>query len=64
MRTRASDSVLQVKDVNLKIKDKEILQNLRYSAQSGDLLAILGPTGKFYTLRKHAHAIYSDFSWQ
>ena len=46
MRTRATDSVLQVKDVNLKIKDKKILQDLGYQAHSGDLLAILGPTGK------------------
>ena len=45
MRTRASDSVLEVKDVSLKIKDKQILHNLRCTARSGDLLAVMGPTG-------------------
>lgn len=45
MRTKASDSILEVKDISLKVKDKKILQNLRCSARSGDLLAVMGPTG-------------------
>lgn len=45
MRTRAKYSELQVRDVTVKVGEKIILHNVNTRANSGDLLAVLGPTG-------------------
>lgn len=45
MRTKSSNSLLEVRDVSLSIGDKPILVNIDARAKSGDIFAILGPTG-------------------
>ena len=45
MNRVTGDYVLCVDDVTVKVKDTNILQDVRFTAKTGDLLAILGPTG-------------------
>lgn len=45
MKRVTGDYVLCVDDVTVKVKDANILQDIRFTARTGDLLAILGPTG-------------------
>ena len=45
MNRVTGDYVLYVDDVTIKVKDTTILQGVKFTAKTGDLLAILGPTG-------------------
>ena len=45
MKRVTGDYALCVDDVTVKVKDANILQDIRFTARTGDLLAILGPTG-------------------
>ncbi|XP_056007788.1 uncharacterized protein LOC125666691 [Ostrea edulis] len=45
MKTRSNDAVLTFTDVCLTLKDKTILTNINGKAKSGQILAIMGPTG-------------------
>lgn len=54
MRTKAGYSELHVHDVTVKAAGKTILSAVHAHAKSGELLAILGPTGKFhFTVSRH-----------
>ena len=41
----STESMLNVTDINVKIKETNILRNIKFTAKSGNILAILGPTG-------------------
>jgi Fe-S cluster assembly ATPase SufC len=58
MKTRSGDAVLTFTDVSLTLKDKTILTNINGKAKSGQLLAIMGPTGKIKKLLKF-HVYYT-----
>ena len=45
--TLSDNYMLDVIDVNVKIEDAQILQDVTFSTTSGNILAILGPTGKY-----------------
>ena len=49
MRTKAGYTELRVHDVTVKASGQTILSDVRAHASSGELLAILGPTGKHIT---------------
>ena len=46
MKTKASDTVLTFTDINLTLKEKEVLTDINGEAKSGQILAIMGPSGK------------------
>ena len=46
METKSSTSELFVKELVVTIKNKDILHGVNTLARSGDLLAVMGPTGK------------------
>ena len=46
METKSSTSELFVKDLVVTIKNNDILHEVNMLARSGDLLAVMGPTGK------------------
>ena len=46
MTDSAQDYVLNVTDVNVKLQDTSILHDVTFTATSGNILAIMGPTGK------------------
>ena len=46
MTESAQDYVLNVTDVNVKLQDTSILHDVTFTATSGNILAIMGPTGK------------------
>ena len=46
MKTVVSDTILCVNDVSVKIDNKHILQDIKFASCSGDLLAVLGASGK------------------
>ena len=54
MRTRAADAVLEARGVTVKVKDKVILDDIGVTVRSGELLALLGPTGGYIYL----HLLY------
>jgi len=54
MRTRAADAVLEARGVTVKVKDKVILDDIGVTVRSGELLALLGPTGVYIYL----HLLY------
>nr|XP_022319289.1 ABC transporter G family member 14-like [Crassostrea virginica] len=45
MKTKASDTVLTFTDINLTLKEKEVLTDINGEAKSGQILAIMGPSG-------------------
>ena len=45
MKTVADNYVLCVDDVAVKVNDAKILKDVKFTATTGSLLAILGPTG-------------------
>ncbi|XP_056008436.1 uncharacterized protein LOC125666368 [Ostrea edulis] len=45
MKTRSNDAIVTFKDICLTLKDKVILNNVNGRARSGQILAIMGPTG-------------------
>ena len=45
MRTRSEDATLEIRNVNFRIKDNDILNNIFTTAKNGQILAIMGPTG-------------------
>lgn len=46
MKTKSLEYQLIVRDLVVKVKEKTILNGVNTMAGSGDLLAIMGPTGK------------------
>jgi Fe-S cluster assembly ATPase SufC len=46
MKTKSLACQLVVRDLVVKVKEKTILNGVNSMAGSGDLLAIMGPTGK------------------
>lgn len=46
MKTKSLTCQLVVRDLVVKVKEKTILNGVNTMAGSGDLLAIMGPTGK------------------
>ncbi|XP_062604374.1 uncharacterized protein LOC134266152 [Saccostrea cucullata] len=45
MKTRSNDAILTFTDICLTLKEKTILTNINGKAKSGQILAIMGPTG-------------------
>ena len=45
MKTAAADSQLIFSDLYVSIKSKEILKGVSGTAKSGELFAVIGPTG-------------------
>ncbi|XP_061184373.1 uncharacterized protein LOC133192373 [Saccostrea echinata] len=45
MKTRSNDAILTFTDICLTLKEKTILTNINGKARSGQILAIMGPTG-------------------
>ena len=50
MKTDSEDYVLRVNDANVRIKEKSILKDISLTASSGNIMAILGPTGTLLSL--------------
>lgn len=46
MKTKAKDTHLTFTDISLTLKEKAILTNINGEAKSGQILAIMGPSGE------------------
>ena len=57
MRTKSPDARLYVQNVCVNIKDKEILKDVSMVSKTGEMLAVMGPTGKLRNLV--FYALYS-----
>ena len=70
MKRVTGDYSLCVDDVTVKVNGANILQDIRFTARSGDLLAILGPTGmrvvspEPYSLIKIRYALEACYVFQ
>ena len=52
MKTVAGNYVLYIDDVTVKVKDAKILKDVKFTATTGSLLAILGPSGVYRATSK------------
>lgn len=51
MKTKAKDALLAFTDINLTLKEKAILTNINGEAKSGQILAIMGPSGESHKFK-------------